>query len=488
MEHLSSLELSQSIVSKQLSVMEAVDFYHKNYIEKDGSINAFSSYDYDYASRRAREVQKEIDAGESPSPLAGVPIGIKDNISMKGFPLGCSSKMLDGYTPVFNATVIDKIEKAGLIVMGKLNMDEFAMGSSSETGSSGPVKNPWDLSRVAGGSSGGSAAAVAAREIPLALGSDTGGSIRQPCAFCGISGIKPSYGRVSRYGLVAYASSLDQIGPMGRTIGDCSALLEIISGQDGMDEACTIREPYRYSMSPGEGLRGLRIGIPENYFEQGIDEEVKEKIISAGELYKDLGADLSYFSMPLTELMIPSYYIIASAEASSNLSRFDGLTYGYQYEGAGDLQELYQATRNTGFGLEVKRRIMLGSFVLSSGYYDAYYKKADQVRQALGESYKKIFEDFDVILSPVTPTTAYTLGSSMMDPLKMYMGDIFTVSVNLAGLPAVSLPCGFDSRRLPVGLQLIGNYLSEETLIRTAAVFQSHTDFHKALPGAGHES
>jgi aspartyl-tRNA(Asn)/glutamyl-tRNA(Gln) amidotransferase subunit A len=484
---MSALELAAAIRSKKLGVAEAVRACLDT-IEKTGArSNAFLAVSEENALRRAEEVQARIDAGDllSPlaSPLAGVPIAVKDNISTLGIETTCASKMLGGYTPVFNAAVVDKLEQAGMIVIGKSNMDEFAMGGSSETGQTGPVRNPWALDRVAGGSSGGSAAAVAAREVPIALGTDTGGSIRQPCAFCGLTGIKPTYGSVSRYGLIAYASSLDQIGPIGMDVNDCAALLSIISGPDERDSTCIIEKPFDFTASPNGRLDGVTIALPGNYFSGGIDQDVKQRILAAAKELEAAGARIEEFEMPLMDVMIPAYYIIACAEASSNLSRYDGLKYGYRSADAKTLSEVYTLSRNEGFGLEVKRRIMLGSFVLSSGYYDAYYKKALQVRALIKETYSRLFERFDMVLSPVAPTTAYTIGENVDDPMKMYLGDIYTVSINLAGLPALALPCGFDAQGLPVGFQLIGNAFSEGRLVQAARVYQGRTDYHRQRPG-----
>jgi len=482
---MSALELAAAIKAKKLSVAEAVSAT-LDAIEKTGSrTNAFLAVSKAYALGRAQEVQARIDGGETLSPLAGVPIAVKDNISTTGIATTCASKMLEGYVPVFNATVIDRLEQAGMVVVGKLNMDEFAMGGSSETGVSGAVRNPWDASRVAGGSSGGSAAAVASGEVPLALGSDTGGSIRQPCAFCGVTGIKPTYGAVSRYGLVAYASSLDQIGPIGRDINDCAALLAIISGADDKDSTCIMKTPFDFGAAgtPCTGLNGIRIGLPRNYFDSGIDDDVKASVLAAAEEFRAAGASIEAFEMPLMDYMIHAYYIIACAEASSNLSRYDGLKYGYRSATAKTLSDVYRLSRNEGFGMEVKRRIMLGSFVLSSGYYDAYYKKALQARALIKEAYNALFKRFDMILSPVAPTTAYRIGENVDDPIKMYMGDIYTVSVNLAGLPAVALPCGFATRpQIPIGLQLIGDAFSEAGLINAARVYQRRTNHHTQQP------
>ena len=477
-----ALELSQSIREKKMGVAEATNAFISLIEKTDNRYNAFTALSKEKAIVRAEEIQARINAGEALSPLAGVPVALKDNISTMGTETTCASRMLGGYAPVYNAAVVDKLEQAGMIVIGKLNMDEFAMGGSSETGIFGPVNNPWDVSRVAGGSSGGSAAAVAGSEIPLALGSDTGGSIRQPCAFCGVTGIKPTYGSVSRYGLIAYASSLDQIGPIGQTIDDCAAMLSVISGPDERDSTSVIEKPFDFSVSCIEHLNGAKIGLPRNYFADGIDEDVKHAVLAAAKELESAGTYIEEFDMPLMDYMIPAYYIIACAEASSNLSRYDGLKYGYRSPDAKTLSDVYSLSRSEGFGLELKRRIMLGSFVLSSGHYDAYYKKALQVRALIKDSYDKLFERFDMILSPVAPTTAYKLGKNIDDPMKMYMGDIYTVSVNLAGLPAVALPCGFDKQGLPIGFHLIGDAFSENKLVNAARVYQYRTDYHKRKP------
>ena len=483
MLHMGALALSAAIREKKIGVAETVAAYISQIEKADGRMNAFLTVSKEAALAKAVDVQMRMDAGQIASPLAGVPIALKDNISTKGTLTTCASQMLDGYVPVYNATVVDRLEQAGMIVVGKLNMDEFAMGGSSETGRFGAVHNPWDNSRVPGGSSGGSAAAVAGREIPLSLGSDTGGSIRQPCAFCGVTGIKPTYGAVSRYGLIAYASSLDQIGPIGRNIDDCAALLSTISGPDSKDSTCVIEKPIPYGGPVGKNLDGIKIGLPRNYLSGGIDSEVKDAVLAAAKELEAAGACIEEFDMPLMDYIIHAYYIIACAEASSNLSRYDGLKYGYRSGEAQTLSEVYRLSRSEGFGLEVKRRIMLGSFVLSSGYYDAYYKKALQVRALLKDVYNRLFERFDMIVSPVAPTTAYKIGENIDDPVKMYMGDLYTVSVNLAGLPAVSLPCGFDGQGLPIGFQLVGDAFTEEKLIQAARIYQQHTDHHTKGPG-----
>ncbi|MDR3207893.1 MAG: Asp-tRNA(Asn)/Glu-tRNA(Gln) amidotransferase subunit GatA [Oscillospiraceae bacterium] len=480
---LSALALAAAIRDRQVGVAEAAGAFLDRIEKTDPAISAFITVDRADAMARAAAAQAAIDAGEATSPLAGVPVGVKDNISVRGLPTSCASKILEGYVPVFDATVTDRLTQAGLVVVGKLNMDEFAMGGSTETGVHGPTRNPWDTARVPGGSSGGSAAAVAAREIPLALGSDTGGSIRQPCAFCGATGLKPTYGAVSRYGLVAYASSLDQIGPIARSVDDCAALLAAISGPDARDSTCVVDAPFAFDQTPDEGLDGMTVGLPRNYFEGGIDGDVKKAVLAAAKQLEALGARVEEFVMPMMEYTVPAYYIIACAEASSNLSRFDGVKYGYRSPKAATLSELYLDTRSEGFGLEVKRRMMLGNFVLSSGYYDAYYKKALQARALIKDAYNALFKKYDLILSPVAPTTAYHLGENLDDPLKMYMGDIYTVPVNLAGLPAVAMPCGFDGQGLPVGFQLVGDTFAEPLLIRAGRAYQRVTAHHLKQPG-----
>ena len=487
---MSALELAAAIQAKKISVAEAVS----KYIEaaERSELNAFLAIPKERALEQAKIVQAQIDAGEIKSPLAGLPIGIKDNIMTKDIPSTCASKTLEGFVPVYSAKVADKLEQAGMIIVGKLNLDEFAMGGSSETSYFGPVRNPWDMDRVSGGSSGGSAAAVAKGEIPLALASDTGGSIRQPCSFCGTTGIKPTYGAVSRYGAVTYASSMDQIGPIGQNINDCAAMLEIISGPDPKDSTCIIKEPFKFKTvglcpTPRKGTSPLdpvcfRIGLPRNYFDAGIDDDVRAAVLAVAKEFEEAGAVVEEFDMALMEYTVPAYYIIACAETSSNLSRYDGLKYGYHAK-ADTLAEVYRLSRSEGFGIEVKRRIMLGSFVLSSGFYDEYYNKAIKARALIKENYNSLFERFDMILSPVAPTTAYKIGENIDDPMKMYMGDIYTVSVNMAGLPAVALPCGFDKSGLPIGFQLIGNAFSEGKLIEAAQVFQYRTDYHSFNKG-----
>ena len=413
------------------------------------------------------------------SLLAGVPMALKDNICTKGVKTSCASKILGDFIPPYNASIVEKLIAAGAISMGKLNMDEFAMGSTSETSFYGPVRNPWDLSRVSGGSSGGAAAAVAAGEVWYAIGSDTGGSIRQPAAYCGVTGMKPTYGTVSRYGLIAYASSLDQMGPVARSAADCAAVLDIIQGKDPYD-ATSLSGCYGNLLSSLSGdVKGLRIGLPTDCFGEGLDPEVRQAVLDVAQVLKSRGAIVEEFSLPIMEYVVPAYYIIACAEASSNLSRFDGVKYGWQAENYEDLTDLYTKTRSEGFGSEVKRRILLGTFVLSTGYYDAYYKKALQVKSIIKTAYDDAFQKYDMLLTPVTPATAPQLGESLSDPLKMYLSDIYTVPLNLAGLPGISIPCGFDSNGMPIGAQLIGPALGDSVILNAAHSYQLETDFHK---------
>ena len=477
-----ALEIGQMIKNKEVSSVEVTKEMLKNIKSRDEKVNAFVTVFEEEAVKQAEEVQAKIDSGELTSPLAGVPMGIKDNICTKDRLTTCGSKMLYNFKPPYNATATDKLEEAGAVILGKLNMDEFAMGGSTETSYFGATGNPWDTERVPGGSSGGSAAAVAAQEVTYALGSDTGGSIRQPCSFCGVSGIKPTYGAVSRYGLVAFASSLDQIGPLGRDIKDCAEVLSVISGHDPKDSTSVKRPVFDFSNCFNTDLRGMKIGIPTNYFGKGLDEDVKKPVLEAAETLKKLGAEIEEFEMNIVDYAIPTYYVLACAEASSNLSRYDGIKYGYRNRDCEDLMEVYLTSRSEGFGMEVKRRIMLGSFVLSSGYYDAYYNKSLKVRGLIKKSFDEAFEKYDMILSPVAPTTAYKIGENSSDPLKMYLGDIYTVSVNLAGIPAVSVPCGFGNNGMPVGMQLIGNAFDEPKLVRAAYAFQKETDFHTKKP------
>jgi len=480
---MTALEMGRLIKERKLGCAEAATAVLEAISSTDGELGAYISIQKDRAIAAALKVQARLDAGEALPPLAGVPVSIKDNICTKDVPTTCGSKMLEDFKPVYDAAVVEKLAAAGAVPVGKLNMDEFAMGGSTETSYFGAAKNPWDPRRVPGGSSGGAAAAVAAGEAVYAVASDTGGSIRQPCSFCGVSGIKPTYGSVSRYGLVAYASSLDQIGPIGRDIRDCAAALQILSGPDGRDSTSVIERPFDFSDSFSGDIKDMVIGLPVNYLSDGIDSDVRQAVARAAETFKALGARVEDFTMPMMEYAVPAYYIIACAEAGSNLSRYDGIKYGYRSGNADSLADVYLSSRSEGFGIEVKRRIMLGSFVLSAGYYDAYYHKALQARGLIRNAFNQAFDKYDVLLSPVAPTTAYKLGENITDPLKMYLGDIYTVSVNLAGFPAAALPCGFDRNKLPVGMQLIGKEFSEPKLVRAADAFQQNTDWHKRRCG-----
>ena len=473
LESMTALELAAKIRQREVSVLDGVKEVFDQIESKEDKVHAYLDTYKKEAYARAKEVEKGIQNGTYTGPLAGVPIAVKDNICIKGKKTTCASKILDNFVPQYNAEVIDRLEKAGMIIIGKTNMDEFAMGSTTETSAYGVTRNPWNLEHVPGGSSGGSCAAVAAGETFMALGSDTGGSIRQPSSFCGVTGIKPTYGTVSRYGLVAYASSLDQIGPVGKNVADCAALLEVISGHDPKDSTSLDRKDLDFSKSIEEKkLLGMKFGVPKEFLARGLDPEVKESFMNTLKTLTEQGAIVEFFSVETMEYMIPAYYIIASAEASSNLARFDGVKYGYrtkEYEG---LHNMYKKSRSEGFGPEVKRRIMLGSFVLSSGYYDAYYLKALRTKALIKQAFDKAFAKYDVILGPAAPTTAPKLGESLSDPLKMYLGDVYTVSVNLAGLPGISVPCGVDSKGLPIGLQLIGDCFKEKNIIRAAYSFE----------------
>ncbi|MBR5181973.1 MAG: Asp-tRNA(Asn)/Glu-tRNA(Gln) amidotransferase subunit GatA [Clostridiales bacterium] len=473
---LSALELGKAIKEGKTSSVEACHAYLERINERDREYNAFITVLTEEALKRAALVDADISAGKLTGPLAGVPIAVKDNICTKGVLTTCGSKMLSNFVPPYDATVVKKINDAGMVIIGKVNMDEFAMGSTTETSYYGPTINPHGINRVPGGSSGGSAAAVAADLAPIALGSDTGGSIRQPSSFCGVTGLKPTYGSVSRYGLVAFASSLDQIGPIAKNAEDAAALYNIICGTDPKDQSSSEEaSPVDMQALESYSLNGKKIGLPKEYFGDGIDAEVREKVNAAIEVLKGLGAEVETFSFPIAEYAIPTYYIIACAEACSNLSRYDGIKYGYRPEGDIDLTQLYIKSRSEGFGLEVKRRIMLGNFVLSSGYYDAYYNKALQAKNIIKQAFDNAFAKYDIIAGPVAPTPALKAGESLSDPLKMYLGDICTVLINIAGLPAISVPCGeAGSENLPVGLQLIGKPFDEATVLGFAAAYQKN--------------
>lgn len=469
---LTAVELGRKIKEKEVTVEEAVTAALDAIEKREAEVHSFVTVDREGALKRAKEVQAKIDAGELTGPLAGVPVAIKDNMCTKGLLTTCSSKILYNFVPTYTAEAVLNLEKAGAVILGKTNMDEFAMGSTTETSAYGVTKNPWNTGHVPGGSSGGSCAAVAAEECSYALGSDTGGSIRQPSSFCGVTGIKPTYGTVSRYGLIAYGSSLDQIGPIAKDVTDCATILEAIASHDVKDSTSVQREDYDFTAALVDDVRGLKIGIPRDYFGDGLDPEVKAAVLGAAKKLEEKGAIVEEFDLSLVEYAIPAYYVIACAEASSNLARFDGVKYGYRTEQYDGLHNMYKKTRSEGFGAEAKRRIMLGSFVLSSGYYDAYYLKALRTKALIKQAFDKAFEKYDVILGPAAPTTAPKLGESLNDPLKMYLGDIYTISVNLAGLPGITLPCGTDQSGLPIGLQLIGDCFAEKKIIRAAYTYE----------------
>ena len=470
---LSLRQLSGCLRSGELTAVQAAEAYLASIRENDPSIRAYLSVLEEKAMGQAAETDRRRARGETLSPLSGVPVGIKDNICTKGVTTTCASRMLEQFIPPYNAHVIEKLEEAGAVTLGKLNMDEFAMGSSTENSFFQITHNPRDPSRVPGGSSGGSAAAVAAGEAAFALGSDTGGSIRQPAAFCGVVGMKPTYGTVSRYGLVAFASSLDQIGPLTRDVADSAMVMDCIAGHDSRDSTSIRMDKLPYASQLGQDIRGIKIALPEEFFGEGLSEDVRKGIQLAARRFQDLGAEIVRVSMPALTYALPAYYIISSAEASSNLARFDGIRYGYRSPDYEDITSLYKNSRSEGFGEEVKRRIMLGTFALSSGYYDAYYKKALQVRTLITRDYSRIFAACDCILSPVAPTTAYKIGEKTANPLEMYLGDIYTVPVNIAGLPGLSMPCAAASDGMPVGMQLIGPAFSEPLLYRVGYAYET---------------
>lgn len=465
-------ELSEMLKNKECSAVELCNDVLARINETENKIGSYVTVAEESAKENAKKIDKAMAAGEKLHPLAGIPIGIKDNISTKGIRTTCSSKMLENYVPPFDATVMNKINNAGMTVLGKMNMDEFAMGSSTETSYMHLTRNPYNTECVPGGSSGGSAAAVADGEAILTLGSDTGGSIRQPAALCGVVGMKPTYGSVSRYGLVAFASSLDQIGPLGKSVKDVAMLQSLICGHDRYDATSKNIEYPDYAAALKENAKSLKIGIPKEYFGEGIDSQVKESVMKAVKEFELQGAVIKEISLPSTEYAINTYYIIASAEASSNLARFDGVKYGYRTSEYDGLVDMYEKTRSEGFGDEVKRRIMLGTFVLSSGYFDAYYKKAKRVQNQISQEFTDAFKDCDIIATPTVPASAFKIGENIGDPIKMYYNDVCTVTVNIAGLPAISLPCGKDSAGMPMGLQLIGDKFSEQTLLNTAYTYE----------------
>lgn len=479
---LTAVELGKKIKAGEISVVDATKAVLDQAEAVEAEINSFVTLDREGALKQAEEIQKKIDDGTLTGPLAGVPVAIKDNMCIEGQVTTCSSKILYNFKPTYSSEAVVNLQKAGAVIIGKTNMDEFAMGSTTETSHFGPTKNPHNTAHVPGGSSGGSCAAVAASECYYALGSDTGGSIRQPSSFCGVVGLKPTYGTVSRYGLVAYGSSLDQIGPVAKDVTDCAAILEAIASKDSKDSTSVEREDYDFTSALVDDVKGMKIGIPTDYFGEGLDADVAKAIKEAAAVLESKGAIVEEFNLSLVEYAIPAYYVIASAEASSNLERFDGVKYGYRTEEYDGLHSMYKKTRSEGFGAEVKRRIMLGSFVLSSGYYDAYYLKALRTKALIKKAFDKAFEKYDMILGPAAPTTAPELGKSLSDPLKMYLGDIYTISVNLAGLPGMSVPVGKDSKGLPIGMQLIGDSFQEKKLIQAAYTYECATNKENEQP------
>lgn len=477
---LTAVELGKQIQKKEVTAVDATREALAAIDACEKSVHSFVTVDAERAMQRAQEVQEQIASGSLTSPLAGVPVAIKDNMCTKGLKTTCSSKILYNFIPTYTSEAVLRLERAGAIILGKTNMDEFAMGSTTETSAYGVTKNPWNTGHVPGGSSGGSCAAVAAEECSYALGSDTGGSIRQPSSFCGVTGIKPTYGTVSRYGLIAYGSSLDQIGPIAKDVTDCATVLEAIAAHDPKDSTSVKRGETGFTQALVDDVKGMRIGIPNDYFGEGLDEDVRAQVLAAAKELEKKGAVVEHFDLGLVKYAIPAYYVIACAEASSNLARFDGVKYGYRTEEYDGLHQMYKKSRSEGFGAEVKRRIMLGSFVLSSGYYDAYYLKALRVKALIKQAFDDAFAKYDVILGPAAPTTAPKLGASLSDPIQMYLGDIYTISVNLAGLPGISLPCGLDRQGLPVGLQLIGDCFQEKKIIRAAYAFEQTRDYARS--------
>ena len=472
-------ELQEKLKSKELTIQEITNAYINRIEEKEKDVQAFVTTLAEEAKEQAEKIQSKLENGEIEGNLAGIPIGIKDNICTKGIKTTCSSKMLENFVSPYDATVMEKINSKGMITLGKMNMDEFAMGGSTEYSYFKKTKNPWDLNRVPGGSSGGSAAAVAANMVPWALGTDTGGSIRQPASLCGVVGLKPTYGLVSRYGLVAFASSLDQVGTFTKDVEDCAILLNVIAGKDEKDSTSVDVGEKDYTKALQKDVKGLKIGVPKEFYGEGINPEVKKSLEQAIEKYKEMGAEIEEFSLDIANYALATYYIIACAEASSNLGRFDGIRYTYRAPEAKNLKEIYKKSRSEGFGAEVKRRIILGTYVLSSGYYDAYYKKAQQVRTLVMNEFNKAFEKYDVLITPTSPTVAFKIGEKSNNPMEMYLADICTVSINIAGLPGISIPCGVDSQGLPIGMQIIGNKFEEEKILKTAYAFEQEINFRE---------
>lgn len=476
-------ELHELLLKKEISVTDLVDSSYKRIAEVEDKVQAFLTLDEEKARKLAKTMDNKLGTDEAKGLLFGMPIGVKDNIVTKDLRTTCASKILDNFNPIYNATVVEKIHNADTITIGKLNMDEFAMGSSNENSGFKPTKNPWDLERVPGGSSGGSAAAVAAGEVLFSLGSDTGGSIRQPASFCGVVGLKPTYGRVSRFGLVAFASSLDQVGPITRTVEDNAYLLQAIAGLDPMDSTSANVDVPSFTDALTGDIKGLKIAVPKEYIGEGVQEEVRASVLASLKVLENLGATWEEVSLPHSKYALAAYYLLSSSEASANLARFDGVRYGYRTPNPENLIDLYKRSRAEGFGDEVKRRIMLGTFALSSGYYDAYYKKAQKVRTLIKQDFENVFEKYDVIIGPTTPTPAFKIGENINDPLTMYANDILTIPVNLAGVPGISVPCGLSGEGLPLGLQIIGKHFDESTIYRVAHAFEQATDYHKQKPG-----
>ena len=478
--HKTLAEMSALLRSGETSSTELTEHYLARIRQHDSTLNSFITVAEEQALAQAAAADEALKQGKA-GALTGVPMAHKDIFCTRGIRTSCGSKMLDNFISPYDATVVSKFKQAGMVALGKTNMDEFAMGSSNETSYYGAVRNPWDTDAVPGGSSGGSAAAVAARITPAATGTDTGGSIRQPAALCGITGLKPTYGLVSRYGMVAFASSLDQGGPMAQTAEDCALMLNVMAGFDDRDSTSLETEIPDYSAALGSPVEGLRIGLPREYFDQGLDADVRAVIEAALEQYRDMGAELVDIELPNSGLSVPVYYVVAPAECSANLSRFDGVRYGYRCEDPKDLYDLYTRSRGEGFGAEVKRRIMVGTYALSAGYYDAYYLKAQQLRHLISDDFKEAFKQVDVIMGPASPGPAFRLGEKAEDPISMYLSDIYTIAVNLAGLPGMSVPAGFVDGK-PIGLQIIGNYFEESRLLNVAHQYQQHTDWHRQIP------
>ena len=472
-------ELKEKLDNKELTISEVTKAYVDRIVEKEDDIKAFVTPLTDVALEQAKEIEEKVNNGEIKYEFAGIPIGIKDNMCTKGVRTTCSSKMLENFVAPYDATVVEKINSEKMINLGKLNMDEFAMGTTTEHSAFKTTSNPWDLNKIPGGSSGGSAAAVASGMVPWALGSDTGGSIRQPASMCGVVGLKPTYGLVSRFGLIAYASSLDQIGPITKDVEDSAILLNIISGHDEKDTTSVNIEKKDYTKALKNEVNGLKIGVPHEYFAEGINSEVKQAVLDAIEVYKTMGAEVEEFSLPIAEYALATYYIIACAEASSNLGRFDGIRYGYRTPEYKSVRDIFVNSRTEGFGDEVKRRIITGTYVLSSGYYDAYYKKAQQVRTLIKKEFDKAFEKYDVLITPTAPNVSFNIGSKTNNPLELYMEDLCTVPINVAGVPAISIPCGLSQDGMPIGMQIIGKHFDEETILNAAYTYEQKTKFRE---------